>query len=1378
MKDGITTALNSARPEPRPASMQPSPTPASPRRLPNPFARPVVDGPRDMPATAESIHRDTLEALLEAFDELATQPLPRLQRGPLALRVLSQMPGSGKSHLLGRLWRALNGRAIVVYLRAHQDRHAFWRRILERLVQELEQPEATDQRVLQHGHATQLDSLARHLLANLLEHGARSGRIKAPPALWQAVRSGTPQAMGRFREQLPKLMTMLEALIAPWVGQFADAGLQLARDPVAWLKVLTRYTLHRPGDSQRNLALAWLRGNELERHEAEQLALTPAQCRLQPDNAGDSSINESAFLCVKDLCALSAFFRPLVFAFDQTEIYGQDPALARAFGATVARLQDECINQLTLVTSNEQPWRHSLSPHFEQADLDRFDAQRVRVLKGIDPAQAAELVTVKLRSAGHAEADIHAFLQRPWFAALFADPAVRPLPRTLEQAAARALAHPEQDPAPAGPEGASPAKPTPEPTPPDSVQSLETAWQAHRARLRATPRALAFDAGVLQWAAEQGVAGVPGLSVRQNFQRPNPRVQVCWELDDGRSVFLVVDDNNHWSHWRAVVWEYERHAQAERERGRQALGRVLRHHSLKPLGDGARKQFDLPAAQGLRLQDLSDAQMADLYAAQALFAEVCQGDLPQVSTAQLWPFLGAKLAPWVQAMVAAEPGPTPPAAPPAGPATSPPRAAPRPVPEPRPPGDGPTSASTAAPRTGGDVHLTVTQLVCACARPGWLAAWQIGQAPDTAPQGGAWTQGARLHLVAQAFAQWATAPDTLADAASRATPAQLLPPLQALGGRALLHRLMRRGQADPMRLVQQHLQQLAQHFSEARAACTGFTDWRDVFLAQEHALRRVPLATHAGRTVWVSGRLDSLRHVLPHGARLVDYKFARADAPEEALLQLAIYQRMLLTQHRLRVDGEVVFMTPPATTLTRDAEALARLFDAQVQPVLNRMLGRPGPGSEPVPTPPSAPASAPAPARAAGLVKLGHKRHHPQPEVSMPLLDLARHSAVLGSSGSGKTTAALHLIEQVLEQGVPAVLLDRKGDLCRYAQPEAWTDPSWPPGAFMDPARRAALHQRLAIRVYTPGAIQGRGLRLPLAPNGLDQLPEEERDEIARDAAAAFAAALSLTKTADQPKLAVLVRVFQILARRVSGRGIGLDDVLGLLSQSDPDLEAAIGVLDPKLCRKLAEQVQTFHINNGKLLDERAEALNWTQWLTPRSDGRIPLTIVSTKFLGDDGSALFWVAQFFLELLRHVSRHPADRLQGLLMIDEADLYMPATKSPATKAPLAGLLRRARSAGVGLMLCTQSPGDLDYKGRDNIRNWLIGLVQQATALKKLEGVLSDSRVQPEHISKQKVGQFIFAAEGRGDPITVPPNLVKTQQLSEPEILQVARDGRRA
>src|SRR5690606_7322514 len=116
--------------------------------------------------------------------------------------------------------------------------------------------------------------------------------------------------------------------------------------------------------------------------------------------------------------------------------------------------------------------------------------------------------------------------------------------------------------------------------------------------------------------------------------------------------------------------------------------------------------------------------------------------------------------------------------------------------------------------------------------------------------------------------------------------------------------------------------------------------------------------------------------------------------------------------------------------------------------------------------------------------------------------------------------------------------------------------------------------------------------------------------------------------------------------------------------------------------------------------------------------GRTRLSIISTKFLGDNAGIEFWLSQFLISVSRWASRHPSGELQAVLMLDEADMYLPAQRRPVTKGPLEDLLKRARSAGISLFLATQSPGDFDSKCRDNIRNWFIGRVKEKTALDKL------------------------------------------------------------
>jgi DNA helicase HerA-like ATPase len=130
-------------------------------------------------------------------------------------------------------------------------------------------------------------------------------------------------------------------------------------------------------------------------------------------------------------------------------------------------------------------------------------------------------------------------------------------------------------------------------------------------------------------------------------------------------------------------------------------------------------------------------------------------------------------------------------------------------------------------------------------------------------------------------------------------------------------------------------------------------------------------------------------------------------------------------------------------------------------------------------------------------------------------------------------------------------------------------------------------------------------------------------------------------------------------------------------------------------------------------------------------------------------------------------------LQAAIMFDEADIYLPATSKPPTKGPLESLLKRARSAGISVMLATQSPGDLDYKCRENVRNWLVGLVKEPRALDKLKPLLSDAKLDATAVlPKQKVGQFFLLSETGATPFVAAMNMLETKQLSEPEILRIA------
>ena len=130
--------------------------------------------------------------------------------------------------------------------------------------------------------------------------------------------------------------------------------------------------------------------------------------------------------------------------------------------------------------------------------------------------------------------------------------------------------------------------------------------------------------------------------------------------------------------------------------------------------------------------------------------------------------------------------------------------------------------------------------------------------------------------------------------------------------------------------------------------------------------------------------------------------------------------------------------------------------------------------------------------------------------------------------------------------------------------------------------------------------------------------------------------------------------------------------------------------------------------------------------------GRTRLSIVSTKFLADSLDVDFFVSQLLMELARWISRNPKDDLQAVVMFDEADIYLPATTKPAAKGPMEGLLKRARSGGLGIFLATQSPGDFDYKCKENVSTLFLGKIKEKTALEKIRPMLREKTNRlPDH-----------------------------------------------
>ena len=386
---------------------------------------------------------------------------------------------------------------------------------------------------------------------------------------------------------------------------------------------------------------------------------------------------------------------------------------------------------------------------------------------------------------------------------------------------------------------------------------------------------------------------------------------------------------------------------------------------------------------------------------------------------------------------------------------------------------------------------------------------------------------------------------------------------------------------------------------------------------------------------------------------------------------------------------------------------------------------------------------------------------------SLPLEQVKSHVTFVGGTGSGKTTAALHVIEQLLERGVSALLVDRKGDLARYASDAWWNDRSHP-----DHARRAALRERIDVDLYTPGNSAGRPLRLPLIPSLVDATAQE-RTQLAQFAANGLAAMMGYgNSTTHKAKLSVLQCAIQL---HTGERDATLDVLLDTINRPDPELLQSVGALQRHFST-LSEDLQSLRIQRGPLLTGDGETLDVGNLLPPQG-ARPKLSIINTSALTEIAVLQFWVSRLLIELARLSRRRPTKSLQGVAFFDEADAYVPAIGAPPTKEPMFDLLRRARSGGLGILLATQNPGDFDYKARDNIATWLVGKVAQDRAIEKMRNLIGQYPNVGPRLATQPTGHFFVLTTGRATEVRCERSLMQTEQMSETEVVELARGRRR-
>lgn len=599
----------------------------------NPFADDIVDDPRRVDYCVPGLNESVRHRVTEAIDALIPAGgKPTYQaRASKALLVISPRAGFGKSHVIGSLFKALAGRATLVNVRPFQDADSPWKSILMRLVQELNFPAALHSSQPAQRSAVQLELFAHGVLGQLvaeelaLRHRSDEKQIIA--FLRQA-----PEKLVKLKHKSAWRRYLQKRLADPqWTGRVGQRqlqhGLNLHTPLSTWLAVLYHYAYDDQNWPLKQACVDWIGGEPIDPEWTRALGLRPAVQVPAQQTAGQS--NELAKSRLLDLCQLAGFYRPFLICFDQTETYGKSAELARAWATTITDLCDEAKHQLTLITVNLDPWEKRLRPFWEQASLDRLETPYLR-LDGINQTQARALLEYRLAQAEVAKKTAAKILDDAhWFEGLFKDRAEKSVREFLRDCASRWAAL--QSPQPAAPS--------------EGKSDLAALFAQHRRDLTVKPRRLVFDRDNLFWLFNELANGITGIShlsgSTQNSQRP-PR----WRTADKEFVFIL-ESSNHWKRWHNI-------AKASLQRRGKRPKQVFvcpRTPEQTPIPKPSWKVAapDIAAAQqsGLFILQLTQEDLATLYAAQELYADALQGDI-EADVETVSDFLRQQLAPFWQ----------------------------------------------------------------------------------------------------------------------------------------------------------------------------------------------------------------------------------------------------------------------------------------------------------------------------------------------------------------------------------------------------------------------------------------------------------------------------------------------------------------------------------------------------------------------------------------------------------------------------------------------------------------------------------------------------------------------------------------------------------
>ncbi len=386
---------------------------------------------------------------------------------------------------------------------------------------------------------------------------------------------------------------------------------------------------------------------------------------------------------------------------------------------------------------------------------------------------------------------------------------------------------------------------------------------------------------------------------------------------------------------------------------------------------------------------------------------------------------------------------------------------------------------------------------------------------------------------------------------------------------------------------------------------------------------------------------------------------------------------------------------------------------------------------------------------------------------TITLRDLITHAVCLGMTGTGKTGLGISVLEELLLQGIPLIIIDPKGDITNLAltfpalapsdfkpwltedeaahsqitldELAARTAQKWREGlaeSGIVPERVQALRDRASVRIFTPGSEAGMPINLLQSLNAPAGIAWATGAEILRERIAQICSAvLELAGIQADPLKSrehiLLATLFEAAWRA----GQAVDMALLIRMIQDPPVNK-IGVFDmdvfyPRADRfKLAMALNALVASPAFAAWQVGPPIDISGLMKPVREpgslspaGKTPANVFYLAHLGD-AERQFFITLLLSQLVLWMRSHAGtSTLRCLVYFDEVFGYLPPSRNPPTKTPLMTLVKQGRAAGMGVFMATQNPADLDYKALSNIGAWFIGRLRterdRARALEGLE-----------------------------------------------------------